>query len=143
MFISGFCRLAVFPGGVAGQVFEEVHPGVLEVLAVHAEAQEQDAEVVLGALLAVFARLLGGGASGGVGFGGERQAEQDVGLGDAGVPDAVEDAELGGAGAPDVVQVQAAVAAVVVVFAGWDSRSRTGARLSASLVVGLAFRGAR
>ena len=104
---------AVPPSGVPGQVLEQVCPGGLELLAVHAQPQEPAPEGVRGVV---------GDRAGRAGAGdrqrlvADREAQLDVGLDLARVEGGVEGPEFDGAFLPHRVEVQQVVAAGVVVL---------------------------
>ncbi|SOB57403.1 protein of unknown function [Pseudodesulfovibrio profundus] len=89
--------------------------GGLELVADQAEVEQEDPEVVLGAL-GIEIPLAAGGGPAIERLGGDREAELQVGLDPPRVEGRLEPAELHRAPVPDVVQVDPVVATVVVVL---------------------------
>ena len=106
---------SVLEGGVAGHVGHQMLAGGLELVADQAKVEQEDPEVVLGAL-GVEVPLAAGGGPAIERLGGDREAELQVGLDSPRVEGRLEPAELHRAPVPDVVQVDPVVAAVVVVL---------------------------
>ncbi len=108
-------RPSVLEGGIARHVGEQVLAHRFEFVPDKVEAEQEDAEVVLGAgrvegplparCRASVERL-----------GGEGEAERDVGADLAGVEGRFEPAELDGAAVPDVVQIHAVIARRAIVL---------------------------
>ena len=105
----------MFPRRRPRHPFHEVHPDVFELRSDQTEAEEKDPEVVLGAGRIVRPLVFRARAGRTKRLGRDREAKNDVRLDLAGVGRAVEKAELDRAHAPDVVEVDRAVAGVVVV----------------------------
>ena len=102
----------VFPGDAALQVIQQVFSGCLELLADHAQAQQPNAK---GVFLVGRLRFRGACRPLVEGLRGDGEAELDVRLDFSGVELAVERPELHGPFLENTVEIQAAVAAVVVV----------------------------
>ncbi|TCN83986.1 hypothetical protein EDC91_11379 [Shewanella fodinae] len=108
-------RASVLEGGVTWHVGHQMLAGSLELVADQAEVEQEDPEVVFGALGIEIPLAAGGGPSI-ERLGGDRKAELQVGLDPPRVEGRLEPAELYRAPVPDVVQVDPVVAAVVVVL---------------------------
>ena len=108
-------RPSVLEGGVAGHVGHQMLAGGLELVADQAEVEQEDPEVVLGAL-GIEVPLAAGCSSAVERLGGDAQTELQVGFDLSGMQGRLEPAELHRAPVPDVVQVDPVVAAVVVVL---------------------------
>lgn len=106
---------SVLEGCVAGHVGHQMLAGGLELVADQAEVEQEDPEVVLGALR-IEVPLAAGGGPAVERLGGDGEAELQVGLDPSRVEGRLEPAELHRAPVPDVVQVDPVVAAVVVVL---------------------------
>lgn len=89
--------------------------GGLELVVAQADVEQEDPEVVLGAL-GIEVPLAAGGSPSIELLGGDGEAELQVGLDTPRVEGCLEPAELHRAPVPDVVQVDPVVAAVVVVL---------------------------
>ena len=68
------CRSAVLPRGAPRHPLHQVHPGVLEFLPDHPEAEKENPEVVLGAFRIIRALVFGARAGRGFGLGGDGKA---------------------------------------------------------------------
>ena len=106
---------SVLEGGVAGHVGHQMFAGGLELVADQAEVEQENPEVVLGAL-GIKVPLAAGGCPTVERLGGDGEAELQVRLDPSRVEGRLEPAELHRAPVPDVVQVDPVVAAVVVVL---------------------------
>ncbi|SUO91897.1 Uncharacterised protein [Suttonella indologenes] len=106
---------SVLEGGVAGHVGHQMFTGGLELVADQAEVEQEDPEVVLGAL-GVEIPLATGSGPAVERLGGDGEAELQVGLDPSRVEGRLEPAELHRAPIPDVVQVYPVVAVVVVML---------------------------
>ncbi len=106
---------SILEGGVAGHVGEQVLAHRLELVPDEVEAEQKDAEVVLGAGR-VEGPLPARRRAAVQGLGGEGEAERDVRADLARVERRLEPAELDRAAVPDVVQVHAVVAGRAVVL---------------------------
>lgn len=106
---------SVLEGGVAGHVGHQMLAGGLELVADQAKVEQEDPEVVLGAL-GIEIPLSAGGGSSIERLGSNGEAELQVGLDPPRVEGRLEPAELHRAPVPDVVQVDPVIAAVVVVL---------------------------
>ena len=91
------------PSGVPGQVFQEVCPGGLELLAVHTQPEEPAPE---GVRRVVGDRAVRAGGGDRQGLVADREAQLDVGFDLPGVQGGVESPELDGALLPNGVEVQ-------------------------------------
>lgn len=108
-------RASVLPSGAARQVLEEVHPHVLELLAVEPQVDEEDAHVVFGARGAELAAVLGARAPGVDGLRGHGQGKDDACLDFACMEAAVLTTPLDRPFGEEGVEVKEAVAAAVIV----------------------------
>lgn len=106
---------SVLEGGVARHVGYQMLAGGLELVADQAEMEQEDPEVVLGAL-GIEVPLAAGSGPAVERLGGDGEAELQVGLDPPRVEGRLEPAELHRAPVPDVVQVDPVVSAVVVVL---------------------------
>lgn len=106
---------SVLEGCVAGHVGHQMLAGGLELVADQAEVEQEDPEVVLGAL-GIEIPLAAGGCPTVERLGGDGEAELQVGLDPSRMEGRLEPAELHRAPVPDVVQVDPVIAAVVVVL---------------------------
>ena len=115
-FVLPAVRSAVLPSGATGHPLHQVHPGVLELRPDHPEAQEENPEVISGARRVVGALIFRARAGGGLGLGGDCEAQLNVGLDLTGVIRAIKRADLHRPGSEQVVEVDRPVAAAVVVL---------------------------
>ena len=95
-----------------------MHPAVFEFGSDKTEAEEENPHVVGGARLVVRPLVFRAGALGVQCFGGDCEAELNVGFDLSGVGRSVEKPELDRSRPPHVVEVNRAVACLVVVFGG-------------------------